>query len=208
MKIYDISMAIKEQMSVYKGMEEKRPKLTPVRKIPEDTINETLIEFNVHTGTHIEAPLHMFEKGESIDEIDLQKLMTKVKVFDLCDVSDGISEDDLRTKNIQNGDAVLFKTQNSKQDTVPVDFVYLTEEAAEYLVRKNITVVGIDALGIERNQQGHPTHKTLMNAGVIIIEGLCLGEIDEGEYLMIALPLKIEGGDGAPARVILTEIEN
>lgn len=207
MNIYDVSLKIHEQMSVYKNLEEKRPEFNIVKKIPEDLVNETEIRFNLHTGTHIDAPRHMFEKGSGIDEIDLHKLITKCKVLDLSDVNDGISEDDLRKKNIQNGDAVLLKTSNSKHDIIPVDFIYLKEDAARYLNGKNVTVVGIDALGIERNQKGHPTHKALMNAGVIIIEGLNLEKIDEGEYLMMALPLKIEGADGAPARVILTDID-
>ena len=208
MKIHDISMTINKQMSVYKGLEEKRPEFIKVKNLPLDSVNETEIKMNLHTGTHIDAPKHIFENGETIEKTDLHKLISKCIVLDLTDVSEGITDDDLRTKDIQNGDAVLLKTSNSKHDPIPVDFVYLTETGAKYLVDRNVTVVGIDSLGIERNQKGHPTHKTLMNAGVIIIEGLSLGDIKEGEYLMMALPLKIEGADGAPARIILSDLSD
>jgi len=205
-KIYDISMTINRQMSVYKGLEEKRPELISVKQMPQDSVNESEIRFNLHTGTHIDAPKHMFETGETIEKIDLNKLIAKCKVLDLTGITEGISDSELREKDIQNGDVILLKTSNSENEIVPVDFVFLMESGAKYLVDKNVPVVGIDSLGIERNQQGHPTHKTLMNAGVIIIEGLSLKDISEGEYLMMALPLKIEGVDGAPARVILSDL--
>lgn len=65
--------------------------------------------------------------------------------------------------------------------------------------------VGIDSLGIERSQEGHPTHKTLFNNSIIIVEGLRLKEVVEGEYFMVIAPLKLEGTDGSPARALLID---
>ncbi|TXK89605.1 cyclase family protein, partial [Parageobacillus sp. SY1] len=102
-------------------------------------------------------------------------------------------------------DFVLFKTKNSLEDAFNFEFIYVAEDAARYLADKKVRGVGIDALGIERSQPGHPTHKTLFSAGVIVIEGLRLKDVPEGSYFMVAAPLKLVGTDAAPARVILFE---
>lgn len=205
MRIFDVSMLIEENMMVYKDREEKRPSLHLVKEILEDGINESVINMNLHTGTHIDAPYHMQSDGETIENLELRNLITKCHVFDLTNVKDGIKKTDLTGFNIKEGDFVLFKTQNSFSEVFLKDFIYLAKSGAEYLVEKKIAGVGIDALGIERDQPNHDTHKILFQNKIIIIEGLRLKEIDEGEYQMIALPLKIRGADGAPARVVLVE---
>ncbi len=86
------------------------------------------------------------------------------------------------------------------------DFIYLKKSGAEFLAEQGIIGVGIDALGIERAQPNHETHNILMEKGIIIIEGLRLKEVPTGNYFMCALPLKIKGADGAPARVVLMEL--
>ncbi|EKS54207.1 cyclase, partial [Citrobacter freundii ATCC 8090 = MTCC 1658 = NBRC 12681] len=94
---------------------------------------------------------------------------------------------------------------NSWEDAFSFEFVYLAQDGAAYLAEKGVRGVGTDALGIERSQEGHPTHKTLFGAGVIVIEGLRLREVPAGKYFMVAAPLKLVGTDAAPARVLLFE---
>lgn len=205
MKIFDVSMLIEESMMVYKNREEKRPKLELEKKILGDGINESIISMNLHTGTHIDAPYHMQSSGKTTESLDLKNLIRKCYVLDLTNIKDGINESDLIRFDIREGSFLLFKTQNSFSEIALMNFIYLTKDGAEYLVRKKIVGVGIDALGIERDQPKHYTHNILFDNGIIIIEGLRLKEIDEGEYYMIALPLKIKEVDGAPARVVLIE---
>lgn len=207
MKIYDISMLIEHDMMVYKDRKENRPQLTIVKKLPHDSSTESVISMNVHTGTHIDAPLHMDIEGMTIETVDLDKLVTPCKVLDLTHVQDGITVNDLRMHAIDTGDFLLFKTKNSYTETFSTDFIYLKKSGAEYLAQKQVIGIGIDSLGIERSQPEHETHKTLMGNGIIIIEGLRLKEISPGEYFLCALPLKIKGADGAPARVVLMENE-
>ncbi|MDQ2085194.1 cyclase family protein [Herbivorax sp. ANBcel31] len=204
MEIYDVSMAIHKNMPVYKNIESKRPFLKRVKSFEEDGINESEINMNLHTGTHIDAPLHVFKDGDSIEKIDIKKLITKCKVLDLTGIK-MVTEDELKVKEIEKESFVILKTDNSYRDEFNAEFVFLEKSGAKYLADLNIKGVGIDALGIERGQIGHPTHNTIINNGAIIIEGLRLKEIKEGEYMMYALPLNIVGGDGAPARVILTK---
>jgi len=203
MIIYDISMTIEKEMGVYKNKEEKRPVIKFDRKIPKDSINESSMYMNLHTGTHIDAPYHVDDNGETIENVDLNKLITKCRVLDLTKIVDKITKEDLICKNIKPGEFLLLKTKNSFTEEFEPDFIFVEKSGAEYLAEKEIIGVAIDSFGIERAQPDHETHKTLFNKGVIIIEGVRLKEIEEAEYLMCALPLKIKGVDGAPARIVL-----
>jgi arylformamidase len=99
---------------------------------------------------------------------------------------------------------VLLKTRNSFEDLLEGDFVYLDGSGAQYLKELGIVGAGTDALGIERAQPEHETHKTLLEAGIIILEGLRLADVPVGEYLLISAPVKI-AAEGAPARAMLIE---
>lgn len=202
-KVYDISMPISAVMPVYKGKEEKRPRLTVDSDFTTGKTYESRLEMNLHTGTHLDRELHMVPAGSTMETLDISQLITPCKVIDLLDVMEKITAQDLREKDIKEGDFLLFKTRNSYEDILEKDFVYLEKSGAEYLASLKIKGVGTDALGIERNQPEHETHLALMKEGIHIMEGLRLKEIAEGEYLMIALPLNITGAEAAPVRAVL-----
>lgn len=207
MRIIDISMPIRQDMPTYKDRPEKAPLRTWAAKLPADGVNESVYTINVHTGTHLDAPLHMTAGAAPIENaLPLERLITKAKVFDLTHVREGIEEKDLRGLDIAAGDFVLLKTANSFDPrSGGASFVYLKESGAKYLAEKMISGVGIDALGIERDQLGHLSHHALMDKGIIILEGLILKDAPAGSYTLIALPLKLEGAEGAPARAVLVE---
>lgn len=202
MKMYDVTGAIFEGMTVYKNKPEKQPRIKPVTN---GYVTESRIELDVHTGTHVDAPLHMVTDGETFESIPLEKLVGNCKVLDLTNVEDRITRADLERFEIQKDDFLLLKTKNSFDEAFSFEFVYLAQDGAEYLTRIGVRGVGIDALGIERSQAGHPTHKTLFAGKVVVIEGLRLREVAQGEYFMVAAPLKLIGTDAAPARVLLFE---
>ncbi|MBA4600867.1 cyclase family protein [Thermoactinomyces mirandus] len=203
MKIYDVSMPIVPDMQVYKNKPEKKPLIRVVQDFDTASARESRIDMDVHCGTHIDSPLHMFPEGGTMETISLDRLVGKARVLDLTHVEGGISREDLEDKEIQAGEFLLLKTRNSGQDQFDFEFVYLKEDGAIYLVEKQIRGVGIDALGIERSQPGHPTHKNLFRAGVIIMEGLRLQGVPEDTYFMVAAPIKLVNTEAAPARVIL-----
>jgi len=205
MKIYDISMPIVEGMPVYKNKEEKKPRIRVVQDFDTATARESRIDMDVHTGTHVDSPLHMLPDGGTMETIPLERLVGPCRVLDLTHVEGGIAKAHLEKWDIQAGESLLFKTRNSFQDEFDFEFVYLAEDGAHHLAEKGVRLVGIDALGIERSQPGHPTHKTLFRADVIIMEGLRLKEVPEGRYFMVAAPIKLVNTEAAPARVLLLE---
>lgn len=206
MRIYDISMEIRKDMMVYKNQDKRRPWLEQTRQISEDGVNESTLHINLHTGTHMDAKWHVIKNGSTIEEIDLHKCVTPCKVLDFTHLDDCITKDELLKKNIQKDDFILLKTKNSYSDEFNFEFVYVSYDGAEYLQEKGIKGVGIDSLGIQRNQPGHLTHNALLTDGIIILEGLRLKDIEEGEYILCALPLKIQGGDGSPVRACLIKL--
>lgn len=205
MKIYDISMKIHFAMAVYKNKDDKRPIIKVVQDFANNSAYESSLTMNMHTGTHIDAPLHMVENGATMDEFNIERVITKCKVLDFTSIEHKITKEDLLTKEINKEDFILLKTRNSFQEDFDFNFVYVEESGAQYLKDKEIKGVGIDALGIERSQSGHETHKTLFSQGITIMEGLRLKDVAEGEYFLCALPLKISGVEASPARAVLIE---
>ncbi|MFG6148798.1 cyclase family protein [Halobacillus sp. B23F22_1] len=200
MKMIDITQPVYEGMPVYKNKPEKQPNF---KSNTNGHVTESRLELDAHTGTHIDAPLHMVNDGDTFESISMNKLIGEAKVFDLSRVEDGITKQDLEGLDIQQNDFVLFKTRNSFEDEFNFEFIYLKEDGARFLAEKNIRGVGIDSLGIERSQPEHPTHKSLFTADIIVIEGLRLKDVDEKSYQMIAAPMKLVGTDASPARVLL-----
>lgn len=203
MKIYDISMEIHPNMPVYKNLESKKPSFKNVANFKDNGHYETDITMNVHTGTHIDFNLHMLEDGQTSSEVKVSDYITEARVFDLSYVLEIITKENLTNLAIRKGDFVIFKTRNSNDETFNPNFVFVGQSAALYLAEIGIKGVGIDALGIERSQPGHPTHKALMAKNIIILEGLQLSNIRSGVYTLIALPLKLRGLDASPCRAIL-----
>jgi arylformamidase len=200
MKIIDVTLPIYKGMPVYKNKPEKQPEYQTVTN---GHVTESRLSLDLHTGTHIDAPLHMINDGDTIETIPPEALIREVKVFDLTHVEDGIRQEDLNQLEIKENDFVLFKTKNSFANEFEFNFVFLKESGAKWLVERGISGVGIDSLGIERSQEGHPTHRLLFSNEVIIIEGLKLDTVEPGTYKMVAAPLKLRGVDAAPARIFL-----
>lgn len=207
MKVYDISHEIYRGMTVYKNKEEKQPQLEVVRSFSEGSIYESRICMDLHTGTHLDSPLHVFLNGQSIEKMELRNLITMCRVLDFTGKTGSIKARDFQEKGVQEREFLLLKTSNSFFTSYQPDFIYLDCEGARYLAEQKIKGVGIDALGIERGQPDYITHKTLLSAGIFILEGLKLTDIAEGEYILIALPLKIRGAEASPTRAILLEGE-
>ncbi|MFA5181805.1 MAG: cyclase family protein [Syntrophales bacterium] len=206
--IYDITIGIHEEMPVWPG--DPEVSFIAAKRIARgDSCNVTGISMGMHSGTHIDAPLHFFEGGDAIDKIPLWILMGPCMVAEM-NVQGLIESKDLEPLNLDGCKRLLLKTANSLfwgSNEFRKDFSSLGESAATYLVGKGISLIGFDYLSVEGfHAKGHAVHKTLLGNGVIILEGLNLAGINPGFYELICLPLKILGSDGAPARVLLREL--
>ncbi|MDK2816371.1 MAG: arylformamidase [Moorella sp. (in: firmicutes)] len=204
MRIYDISMPIYHGMPVYKNRAEKQPQ-TEITRDYENGVRETRWLLDSHTGTHIDAPAHVIPGGATTADLDLSLLIGSCRVLDLTAVNDRITARDLEGQPVRSGDFILLKTKNSWAAGNEAGFIYLDAGAASYIVQKGVRGVGLDALGVERDQPGYPTHRTLLENGVVIIEGLRLKGVSPGVYHILALPLPLLGAEAAPARVVLLE---
>jgi arylformamidase len=205
MKIIDISMAIEPTMTVYKNKEAKKPTFHQSAFFDANGVYETDITLNLHSGTHMDFPLHTIPGGKNSNHEVLDTFIGDAKVFDLTHLADAISLSDIKDFSIEPGDFVLFKTRNSQIEEFDFNFVYLALDAATYLSDIGIRGVGIDTLGIERNQPNHPTHDVLLLGDVIILEGLRLGHVEEGTYELICLPLKISNVEASLTRAVLVQ---
>lgn len=207
-RIMDISMEISEDMMVYKNREENRPRIQVTRDFIESSAYETTVTFGMHTGTHLDMPLHIIPEGNTLDDLKLNQVICACKVLDVTEAKGGITRKHLAEKDIQPDQFILLKTRNSFQDAFDFEFVYLEKSGAVYLKEKGVKGVGIDALGIERDQPDHDTHKTLLANNILILEGLRLADVPEGEYLLMAVPLKIKGTEASPVRAVLVDFSN
>lgn len=205
MKIIDISWPLTDKTTTYKNKNNIR--LEPTKTFEADAVRETHVSFGAHSGTHVDAPSHFLQQGKTIDQVPLGSLIGPARVIDCTSLANVITADFLAQHTIEPGDIILFKTRNSEKspfDAFDFNFIYLSTDAADYLVKKKIKAVGIDYLGIERDQKNHETHVQLMNNNISIIEGLRLEHVVEPkEYLFLCLPLALVGIEAAPARAVL-----
>ena len=207
MKIYDITVPIRSTMPVYEG--DPGVKIDAWSAFAKgDSSNVSMLNFGAHTGTHVDAPAHFIEGARRIDALSLDVLIGPARVLRVPDDATEIGTDFIDGCDLNGVERILFHTRNSMlwDEGSRKDFTHLLPEAAQLLVDRGIKLVGTDYLSIEKFHSGHHrTHLTLLSNNVVIVEGLNLSEVPEGDYELTCLPLKIAdgAGDGAPARAVL-----
>ncbi len=163
------------------------------------------LSLGVHTGTHVDAPNHFDVPGGGVDALPLEALMGEARVVAIRGTT--IDCPELEPIAMRAGERILFKTSNSARcwlsDTFVTDYVYVTRGAAELLLERRVRAVGVDYLSIGGAMDGAATHRLLLEAGVLVLEGLDLRRVSPGPHDLIALPMLISGCDGAPTRVLL-----
>jgi arylformamidase len=207
-RIYDVSIPIRTGGLVYPGNPEIRIELQQALA-KGNGANVSNICFGSHTGTHVDAAKHFFDDGQPVDALPLERLIGPAIVLAFGDDVMSITRTDLERHDLAGNTRVLLKTRNSallSKSTFQPDYTYLAPDGAEYLVSQGIELVGVDYFSIEQFHSGHHrTHRALLEKQVVIIEALDLSSVDAGEYQLVCLPLRIEGIDGAPARVVLVQ---
>lgn len=206
--IYDISLTIHPGMVTWPGDEGVKSELiTSIKR--GDLYNLSQLQMSAHNGTHVDAPLHFIDGAPGIDSIEPEIMLGKARLFQLPEV-EYIDRSILESLDLEGVTRLLLGTANSKLLKLPEfskNFVYVTEDAARYMVEIGIKLVGIDylSIGYYRDRE-QVTHRVLLEAGVVIVEGIDLSGIPANDYELICLPIKLKDTDGAPARVLLREL--
>lgn len=154
-----------------------------------------------HSGTHIDPPAHYIEDGLTIDQIPPETFIGPVTIIDLGNRRSAIDADDIRPFLV--AERLIIRTGYTGVTEFDPCYAYLSQEAADLVAASGIRVIGIDTPSIEEYMGTGDVHRRILGAGIPVIEYLDLSAVSAGEFYMIALPLKIKDGDGAPARVII-----
>jgi len=204
MEIFDISKTLKEGLAVWPGDPEFRT--DPVLRINNgESSNVLAINMGTHTGTHIDAPLHVDDAGSDVTGISIRFFIGPARVFAIP-AEKCIEASDLSLLDWRGVERVLLWTREGSIPEYFFDrnFVYLSEEASEFLAKKRIQLVGTDAPSVDPfGSTELRSHKVLIRNGAAILEGIRLGSVPAGDYNLICLPLKLAGADGSPVRAIL-----
>lgn len=210
-RIHDVTLTFTTDIPGFPGS--PKPTLERFRSMDDGAVNNlSRLDTHVHFGTHVDAPLHFVADGYGMEKVPLETLLGPCVVVEYPDL-DEIGPEDLEAAAIPPGtERLILKTRNSgfwndHSLGFRQDFVALTPDAAQWVLKRGIRLVGIDYLSIERYQEpGRLTHIALLGAEIVLVEGLDLRGIDPGAYELICMPLKLKDCDGAPARVALREL--
>jgi arylformamidase len=174
-----------------------------------DPMNNSQVSFDVHFGTHIDVPYHFIDnEGLTVDKVPLDALIGPCNVIHLPDVKEVTAEELSKVTVDINTERLLIRTDNSRLwkagiSEFRLDYTAVSSDAARWITRQGIRLVGIDYLSIGNMESGRDVHRILLDAGVVVLEGLDLSRVPTGRYELLCLPLNIVGAEGAPARAIL-----
>jgi arylformamidase len=204
-RIYDLSPAIAPGILLWPGEGD-----VSFQRVDFPGVNQlTDVTMSLHTGSHVDAPVHLIPHAAGVDNLDLNKLMGMVRVCQLGEVKT-IDRDLLAGMDLTGVTRLLLGTSNStmlSKQNFQEDYAALTADAAQYLVELNMVLVGVDYLSVDCFETNtYPVHHIFLHTGVVALEGVNLSGVPAGDYELICLPLKVKDGDGAPARVVLREL--
>jgi arylformamidase len=199
MRIIDITRPLSQDILTYPGDS------SPVfRQADRGRYLITDLHLSTHTGTHIDAPVHYLKTGTTIDTIPLSQVMGSCRVVDVTHAGTSITSNHLKGR-LDGITRLLLKTSFSGTDRFDENYPSLSADAARLITGCGMKCVGIDSPSIESYECDGTVHRELLSRGCIIIELLDLSEVEEGDYTLVALPLRLTGLDGSPARVVLID---
>jgi len=205
MQLIDISLPIHPGMIIWPR--DAGVTIEPVRRIAEGAnANTSSLSFGSHTGTHVDAPRHFIEGAAGIDEVPLDVFFGPARVVEIEPEGTAITAGDFERAGVAGAERVLVKTRNSglwEKGSFDEGFAGIDAEGGRWLVAHGVRLVALDYLSIAPYGNSRPTHLELLGNGCIIVEGVDLRGVEPGDYTLCCFPLRIRGGDGAPARAVL-----
>lgn len=204
MRLIDITHPLSERTATWPG--DTPFSLTETARIARGAaVNLSVIRTSPHVGTHADAPLHYEERGAGMAELPLEPFVGPCLVVAL-EGRQAITVDDLRQLGLQLGLERLLVRTGSCPDLSRFypDLTYFEPDAIHYLASLGVKLIGTDAHSVDPSESKDlPAHRACGQTGIFIVENLRLGEVEPGEYELIALPLKLEAADGSPVRAVL-----
>ena len=208
MKVIDLTQLIAADMPVYPGTEQ--PRLTVANTYEKDGFRETLIRFYSHTGTHMDAPFHIYADRTSLDALPAEQFVGKALLIDCTDAGEGgeIGMEYIDKVLADEAEFLIFRTGwdvNWGTEKYFGEYPVLSMEVCQYLLDSKKKGVGFDVIGIDPVSDGNLTrHRMLLSQrDIVIIENLTnLDKIGGGLFTFAALPLKYKDADGAPVRAV------
>lgn len=205
MRLIDISQPLYKGMTVWPGDPEFSYRLIATQEV--DGANVGYMQMGTHTGTHIDAPLHIRSRGKSIVDLDLDVFIGPAQLIYLPNRVE-IGVEDIQSYDLNGVSRLLIRTDAWKdRTTFPSSFPYIDPKLPYYLAKQGVRLIGVDLPSVDAiDSHDLPAHQAFYEQGIIILEGLVLDQVEEGTYELIAFPLKIQDGDASPVRAVLREI--
>lgn len=188
-RLIDVTRPVRDGMPVYPGDPPVSVRLVRSRAAGEPA-DVTRIDLGAHTGTHVDAPVHYLDGGTGVDALPLDVLVGPAVLVDARRAGRVLDAAWVDARVPRGPRRLLMRVAGED---------CLTPAAARALVDLGVRLVGVDRMSVG----GADTHRTLLHAGVVILEGLALDGVAAGDYRLLCLPLLLQGADGAPARVVL-----
>jgi arylformamidase len=175
-----------------------------------DAANVSALSLGVHTGTHVDAPVHFLPGAADVAALDPAASIGPARVIEISDPV-AARRAELEPAHPRRGERLILKTRNSSRrwsaEPFTEDFVFVAADGAQFLAERGIALLGVDYLSVGGFAvDGEATHRALLEAGILVVEGLDLTDIEPGDYALVCLPLRLAGSDGAPARALLRPI--
>lgn len=208
MRIHDISRPVNKDIGVWPG--DTAFDFSFVAKIAEgSSVNVGRVEMSVHTGSHVDAPLHFDDDGADVASVPLEKYLGPCIVADVRPSERGIHPDDLPPdldQAARETGRVLLRSYAERPAAFDEHMAHATPELADWLAERGVMLLGVDTDSMDAFESKElPAHRRLNSHGIAILEGVDLSRISPGRYELVALPLRIDGADGSPVRAVLIE---
>ena len=205
-RMIDISPLISERIGVWPGDVAYRRSIT-CRLEDGDSVGLSSIQTTLHLGAHTDAPNHYRQGAGGIESRDLERYYGPCQVLNVCLPRGARILPEHITEPI-TASRVLFCT-NSFPDpnSFNSDFNSLSPELVAFLHDQGVNLVGIDTPSVDpADSQALESHNAIADRDMAVLEGVVLNDVQPGRYILIALPLKLEGADASPVRAVLLEM--
>lgn len=209
MPIIDISRHLETGMAVWPGDTAYTLK-TMLDRRQGESVNLTTLTLSAHTGSHADAPRHFTDDGLTMEQVALRPYWGPALVVTVAKEAGPLVPADFAAYDLRGAERLLVRTPAGQLDPAvfPLQFVHPSPEMADYLGQLGIILYGTDAPSMDAvDSKALPGHNALRRKGIAILESLDLSLAPDGRYELVALPLKIKGGDGSPVRAALRTLE-